>query len=77
MPVNLSIKNVPDELVARLKERAKQNHRSLQGELMFLLDRSLRKSGSITLEEIVMRNQECGFSAPSESAQLVREDRDR
>ena len=34
---NLSIKNVPDSLLAKLRERAALNHRSLQGELMALL----------------------------------------
>jgi len=38
MPVNLSIKNVPDALAARLRERAARNHRSLQGELMAILE---------------------------------------
>lgn len=37
MPVNLSVKGVPDELAARLRERAAANHRSLQGELMAIL----------------------------------------
>lgn len=38
MPVNLSIKNVPDAIAARLRERAERNHRSLQGELMGILE---------------------------------------
>jgi plasmid stability protein len=38
MPVNLSIKNVPDALAAWLRERAERNHRSLQGELMAILE---------------------------------------
>jgi len=33
---NLSIKNVPEEVVARLRARARRNHRSLQGELLEL-----------------------------------------
>ena len=37
MPLNLSIKNVPDELVERLGRRAKKHHRSLQEELMVIL----------------------------------------
>jgi plasmid stability protein len=41
MPVSLSIKNVPDALAARLRERALANHRSLQGELMAMLDSAL------------------------------------
>jgi antitoxin FitA len=38
MPVNLSIKNAPDEIVARLKERATKHHSSLQGELMAIIE---------------------------------------
>jgi len=34
MPVNLSIKNAPDDVVERLRRRAAKNHRSLQGELL-------------------------------------------
>ncbi len=36
--VNLSIKNVPEAMARRLRERAGQNHRSLQGELMAILE---------------------------------------
>jgi plasmid stability protein len=38
MPVNLSIKNVPDAVASRLRQRADRNHRSLQGELMAILE---------------------------------------
>ena len=38
MPVNLSVKNVSDALAAKLRERAERNHRSLQGELMAILE---------------------------------------
>ena len=38
MPVNLSVKNVSDTLAAKLRERAERNHRSLQGELMAILE---------------------------------------
>jgi plasmid stability protein len=38
MSVNLSIKGVPDELAERLRQRAARHHRSLQGELMALLE---------------------------------------
>lgn len=41
MAVNLSIKNVPDAMAARLRERAERNHRSLQGELMAILEQTL------------------------------------
>ena len=38
MSVNLSIKNVPETLAAKLRKRAERNHRSLQGELMAILE---------------------------------------
>lgn len=38
MVVNLSVKNVPEALAAKLRERAERNHRSLQGELMAILE---------------------------------------
>ena len=41
MSVNLSIKNVPDELAEKLRQRAEANHRSMQGELMAVLETSL------------------------------------
>jgi plasmid stability protein len=34
---NLSIKNVPEDLLSQLRDRASRHHRSLQGELMALL----------------------------------------
>lgn len=41
MPVNLSIKNVPDELADRLRRLAAANHRSLQGQLMAILEEAV------------------------------------
>lgn len=38
MAVSLSIKNVPEEMAAALRERARINHRSVQGELMAILE---------------------------------------
>ncbi len=38
MGVNLSIKDVPDAWAERLRQRAARNHRSLQGELMALVE---------------------------------------
>ena len=38
MSVNLSVKNVPETLAAKLRDRAERNHRSLQGELMAILE---------------------------------------
>jgi plasmid stability protein len=45
MPITISIRDVPDEIADRLRERAKRNHRSLQGELMALMERAAEQPG--------------------------------
>jgi len=44
--VNLSVKNVPQALAAKLRERAERNHRSLQGELMAILEEAASASAA-------------------------------
>jgi len=78
MPVNLSIKNVPDELVERLRKRAKRHHRSLQGELMAILEEALYPlyPKHLTVEEAYRRVRNLGLETGDETVALVREDRD-
>jgi plasmid stability protein len=40
----LSIKDVPDDLAERLRQRAARNHRSLQGELMAIIEQAVQPS---------------------------------
>ena len=42
MPVNLSVKNVPDELAGLLRARARRHHRAIQRELLVILDEEPR-----------------------------------
>lgn len=37
---NLSVKDVPEALAERLRQRAARNHRSLQGELMAIIEQA-------------------------------------
>ncbi len=41
MAVNLSIKEVPEAVAERLRQRAERNHRSLQGELMAIIEQAV------------------------------------
>ena len=41
MAVNLSIKGVPETIAVRLRLRAERNHRSLQGELMAIIEEAV------------------------------------
>ena len=76
MPVSLSIRNAPDEVVRRLKERAERHHRSLQGELMAILEDAAGSSRRLTPDEVLARVRDLGLSTPSEAAAIIREDRD-
>ena len=75
MPINLSIKNVPEELAQLLRERARQHHRSLQGELMVILEEELLPR-RVTVDQAYQRVQELGLQTGSETAGMVREARD-
>jgi plasmid stability protein len=75
MPVNVSLKNVPDEIIEKLRSRAKQNHRSLQGELMAILE-VVASSSQITLDQAEGRFKKLGFTTGNESSQWIRELRD-
>jgi plasmid stability protein len=79
MPVSLSIKNVPEDLAERLRERAKRNHRSLQGELLAILEHASTESAAntpLTIGELHRRVQASGLRTPATSAAFIREDRD-
>ena len=76
MPVSLSIKNAPDEMVRRLKERAERHHRSLQSELMAILEEAAGISKRLTPADVHARVRELGLSTPSEAATMIRQDRD-
>jgi plasmid stability protein len=76
MPVNLSIKNVPDETAAELRKRAARNHRSLQGELMAILEEAAGKGRPMSPAEFLSGIRALGLRTPVESRAMVREDRD-
>lgn len=76
MPVNLSIKNAPERVVRKLKQRAERNHRSLQGELMAIITEAAERPQPLTLQELVARGRRRGLSSPTEAAAIVRADRD-
>ena len=81
MGVNLSIKNVPEETVTRLKLRAKRNHRSLQGELRALLDDAIgmarAERAEITIKDVIENGRRLGLKTGSDATRWIRGDRDR
>lgn len=87
----LSIKNVPADIVERLRKRAERNHRSMQGELMALICEAVdavpaedgqkrsHQSGSVSIEEIAAEHRARWpepFERGPRAADLIRRDRD-
>ena len=76
MPLNLSVKNAPDEIVKRLKERAARHHRSLQGELMAILEAAAHEEpGPLTPREVLALVRAAGTSTPASSVHIIRASR--
>ncbi len=76
MPVTLSIKSVPDDLAETLRARAKRNHRSIQGELMAILEEAVSER-PFQAQSLLARVRALGVRTPDEAASLVRAARDR
>jgi plasmid stability protein len=78
MPVNLSIENVPDEVVERLSRRAARNRRSLQDELLAIIEDAAgveqRPNG---VAEVLAEVRKMGLKTPREAAAIIRIHRDR
>lgn len=76
MSVNLSIKNAPDDIVRRLRQRAERNHRSLQGELMAIIETAVADEDACTPIEILAQVRQIGLTTPREAVDMIRNDRD-
>jgi plasmid stability protein len=73
--VSLSIKRVPEELVLRLRRRAAAHHRSLQGELLSILEEAVGPKRA-TVSEIREFLAKLDLRTADESTGMIREDRD-
>ncbi len=73
--VNLSIKRVPERLVVQLRRRAAAHHRSLQGELLSVLEEAVSPKRA-TIAEVRERLVKLGIRTGDQSTKMIREDRD-
>lgn len=73
----LLVRGLEEETISRLKKQAKQHHRSLQGEVKMILEQSAK----MTMEEARASAEKIRKSLAgrtfSDSAELLREDRER
>ena len=77
MPVNISIKNAPDDLVVALRARAQRNHRSMQREVLSILDAAVRQPKRLSIDELLAEVRKLDLRMPSEAAEIVRQMRDQ
>ena len=74
----LSIKGVPPALHEQLKERAQQNHRSLNGELLMILEQALYHPAPTSQETQPQRLSEFLRQSPLRGSRLkLQRPRDR
>ena len=76
MPVNLSIKGVSDDIAERLRARALRHHRSLQGELLAILEESVGGPKRLSPADLLARVRDLGLRTPAEAAKMIRRERD-
>ena len=74
MPVSLSIKNVPDEVVEKLRLRAQRNRRSLQGELLEVIEKAAGETPALTIEQVYEFSKASGLTSKrGESVRMIRQ----
>ena len=73
----LLIRDLEPDLVERLKERAHLHNRSLQGEVKTILEESARLTLAETRDLALSWHQRLAGRSYGNSADLVREDRER
>jgi len=78
MAVDFSIKQVPDRIARRLRERARQHHRSLQGELRAILEEAAGdRPAPVSVQQVYERARSLGHVDTGESiVDLIRRMRD-
>ncbi len=75
---SVTIRNLDDEVVARLKQRAKANNRSLEAELREILMNATRFGDTLDFRALAERIAAMTPDVPqTDSTELIREDRDR
>ena len=72
MPFNVSVKNVPDEVMEKLRQRAKRHHRSVQGELLAILE-EVTGPAQLSVEQAESRLRALGLGTGDESTAWIRE----
>lgn len=74
---NILIRDVSQKTVNRLKEKARQHNRSLQGEVKQIIEENVKMSMKDALRHAREIRASFGKRTFSDSTELLREDRER
>lgn len=77
MAVTLVIKDVDESVVERLRQRAVRNRRSLQDELLAIIEEQALLTPCLTPADVLREVWQQGLKTPREGARMIRADRDR
>jgi len=72
MGITLSIKNAPSDVVRRLRRRAKNHRRSLQGELLTIIEEAVSTPRAMTPAQVLAAVGKAKLRTPAESVSMVR-----
>jgi plasmid stability protein len=74
---SLTIRKIPGKVLQQLKERAARHRRSMQGEILSILESAtVDASARLDAEGLFRRVQSLGLHTPAEGAEMIRQDRD-
>jgi plasmid stability protein len=74
---SLTIRKIPGTVLQRLRERAVRHRRSMQGEVLSILESATADASKrLDAEGIFRRVQSLGLRTPAEAADMIRQDRD-
>jgi len=74
---SLTIRNIPEAVMIGLRERAKGNRRSMQGEILAVLEAAaLETAPRLTGQQVLERIRGLGLPRVAESVDMIRSDRD-
>ena len=72
--MNLTINNLPAPLLERVTRRAASHHRSLEAEVLAILEAAV---GGDSPAAVFAEIRATGLRSPGDSVEIVRDDRDR
>lgn len=74
---SLTIRNIPESVLAALRQRAAANKRSMQGEILAILESAAAEGATrLSAPAVLDRVRRLGLPGESSAVRLVRADRD-